>query len=364
MHMDLDLRAPGGLERACVVPQAAATLYVASVWVTPNIVYAERSALMWLHRTVSTADLPVAPPPAVLTRLQRQWPVSIRPGSNLERLQQITRARAPTGDRCANASSDATAHQGQLESTLRFEPYVWGRLGAADSTRGVGTLLPEVVLQRRDGGGRANATTVRHVMPRGFPAGIGGAARARAVASAASNKEGWLCLAGSSHVRHVCALIAGCRFVESRVVSEPRVVLAELLRRGRLCNRLVLSFGQWDGSYRHAPPTPPAQFGAAVREVLGRLHLLLRSQQRWLMTTNDIPMGCAALACPPAEWRTPPLIGAYNAELEAAARAAQIGFIDNRDIIGPVWDSALDWNHPDGRPFEAMAAAVIRACSP
>ena len=81
------------------------------------------------------------------------------------------------------------------------------------------------------------------------------------------------------------------------------------------------------------------------------------------MTTNDVPLGCAALACPPAEWRTPPLIGAYNAELEAAARAAQIGFIDNRDIIGPVWDSAEDWNHPDGRPFEAMAAAVIRACS-
>ena len=61
-------------------------------------------------------------------------------------------------------------------------------------------------------------------------------------------------------------------------------------------------------------------------------------------------------ACPPTDWRSRPLVDAYNKAVAAAMEShPHVGYIDNGPIVYPMWDSAGDWCHYHGRVAEAMA---------
>jgi len=82
-----------------------------------------------------------------------------------------------------------------------------------------------------------------------------------------------------------------------------------------------------------------------------------------LMTTNYNPPGCWISACPPTDWRAPPVIDAYNADIRKLAVAESLRLIDLQPIIGPMWDAASDWCHPDKRVLEVEATALLDSMS-
>ena len=68
------------------------------------------------------------------------------------------------------------------------------------------------------------------------------------------------------------------------------------------------------------------------------------------------------LKCPPADWRSVPVIAAYNNALLqdlAPKHEGMIKFIDTRFIIGPLWDSAKDWSHYVGKVFAAQGQFLL-----
>lgn len=61
-------------------------------------------------------------------------------------------------------------------------------------------------------------------------------------------------------------------------------------------------------------------------------------------------------AYPPTDWRSRPLVDAYNRAVAAAVEShPHVSYIDNGPIVDPMWDSAGDWCHYHRRVADAMA---------
>ena len=74
-------------------------------------------------------------------------------------------------------------------------------------------------------------------------------------------------------------------------------------------------------------------------------------------------MGYKHTACPPLDWRSPPVIDAYNIVIRKVCQEMGIPFLDTSHIGGPMWDSAPDWSHLSDAVSKAellyLAAAAL-----
>ena len=61
-------------------------------------------------------------------------------------------------------------------------------------------------------------------------------------------------------------------------------------------------------------------------------------------------------SCLHVDWRSPPVVDRHNSIERKLCMEHDIPFVDTNFLIGPVWDSAPDWNHlnPDSRLVEAQ----------
>ena len=50
-------------------------------------------------------------------------------------------------------------------------------------------------------------------------------------------------------------------------------------------------------------------------------------------------------ACPPTDWRSPPVIDMYNQITKRLCEKFKIPLIETNDIFGIMWDRASDWRH-------------------
>jgi hypothetical protein len=136
---------------------------------------------------------------------------------------------------------------------------------------------------------------------------------------------------------------------------------------------IVILFGHWHAGTRKRP-TVPAQFASGARDVMERLQNVTPSSTRiYLASTDASPTNWKLLDC--TDWRTPAMMDVYNAFLRNMTVAAPAGssiegqrkfmglenayYLDNTDILDPVWDEAHDWNHPCRFSFRAMAYRVL-----
>ena len=61
------------------------------------------------------------------------------------------------------------------------------------------------------------------------------------------------------------------------------------------------------------------------------------------------------LACPSVDWRRPDFVDAFNKIVHHEARLQGALYVDNnKHILGPAWDGASDWCHPDEKVLSAI----------
>ena len=129
--------------------------------------------------------------------------------------------------------------------------------------------------------------------------------------------------------------------------------------RSRRCDVVVLHMGQWSAGWPRHRPDSAAVFRAELEPPLVALDKLVTEAalaSAWVLSLNYNPVGAMVAACPPTDWRSRPLVDAYNRAVAAAVEShPHVGYIDNGPIVDPMWDSAGDWCHYHGRVAEAMA---------
>lgn len=129
--------------------------------------------------------------------------------------------------------------------------------------------------------------------------------------------------------------------------------------RARRCSVVVLHMGQWSAGWPRHRPDSAAVFRTELEPLLAVLDKLVTETalaSAWVLSLNYNPVGAMVAACPPTDWRSRPLVDAYNRAVAAAVEShPHVGYIDNGPILDPMWDSAGDWCHYHGRVAEAMA---------
>ena len=188
---------------------------------------------------------------------------------------------------------------------------------------------------------------------------------------AAHPRAGSVCVVGGSHARNLCKWGAGlrsaCAFPRNyfelryaRDVAGPAGV--GNMTRLASCGTIVLHLGQWDLGWPGPGLTPLDAFANDFDAALAFLRRLQRPLL--VLSTNYNPLNCITSMCPPMDWRSPPLIEEVNARMRAAAERHTVAFVDNSDLMAPLWDRSDDWCHVGGVLLDAQAQRVAeRVCA-
>jgi len=175
-----------------------------------------------------------------------------------------------------------------------------------------------------------------------------------------------ICTIGASHSYLMARLMN--RVFRKRVcfhngtVKFPYNLRANLLRlysqtaadTNKNCTDFVVGIGQHPASFALGRPMLVSEYAANMTFELKSIQSLVAKQQQQLgaparlfvRSMNYNPLGDMKLFHPPTDWRTPPVVDAYNAALQTIAIALGIPYIDSSTtIIEPMWDSAPDWCH-------------------
>ena len=182
-----------------------------------------------------------------------------------------------------------------------------------------------------------------------------------------------LCMVGDSMALMICKLIDGCRWIRANEATHRKA----LAPKPPSCRTLVFTFGQHDLGWPNGFPTSPEAFKKALLRLLAVPSTPRNANEPggaggqttkyYVLSMNYIPLNCIITTCPPMDWRTPPAVDAYNAVAQAAVAehnqnrrtdAPPALYVDMSDVVGPMWDAAIDWCHPRGAPARVIASRV------
>lgn len=146
------------------------------------------------------------------------------------------------------------------------------------------------------------------------------------------------------------------------------------------CRSVAVHLGQWDLLGPKTDPARWARLGAlpggdvplavflddfqrGFELGLGWLASVLKPQRRKLLvlSTDYNPLACRHTTCPPLDLRNPPMIAELNRRMEDGAARHGAEFLDNADLMGPMWDVSTDWCHAKGRILRLMSARLLAA---
>ena len=129
------------------------------------------------------------------------------------------------------------------------------------------------------------------------------------------------------------------------------------------CDYAVIGYGQWPASYNAVPPYTTSRFETEMRKMLSTVvapayegHAAVS-----LISMNYNGFGAYHMSCPPFDHRSPPMVDAYNSILHRLTAQAGVPYIDLGHIMGPMWDSAADYNHPGRKVFTAEAEWILHS---
>jgi hypothetical protein len=177
-----------------------------------------------------------------------------------------------------------------------------------------------------------------------------------------------VCFVGASHAReltaHANALnTSSARLyfthIDARFPSEFNV--NEITRYG--CDYAVLGFGQWPVSWQAHVVCNAECYRAAMRNLIIQASKLAASGavKLFIRSVNYNGFGTFVTSCPPFDHRSPPVIQMMNSILAQLTAELSVPYIDLNHIIGPMWDSALDYSHPKGKVFTAEVEWVLHS---
>lgn len=128
-----------------------------------------------------------------------------------------------------------------------------------------------------------------------------------------------------------------------------------------MCTYAVLGFGQWTHSFlEHQTPYTNTRSERELRRIIAETDSNT-STMLFLRSMNYNGFGALYTVCPPQDYRLPHVVDMYNAMQCNLCVELGVGYIDLNHIIGPLWDSAADWSHPDGRIFTAEAEHILNS---
>jgi hypothetical protein len=173
-----------------------------------------------------------------------------------------------------------------------------------------------------------------------------------------------ICFVGDSHSRELF-YVAQRRFGRSRLVTYtfvattfPLLFSADQLQRN-MCSVAVMCFGQWPLSqFAESPVTIDAirsEFQAAFVEAKkATARVFFRSE-------NYNGLGAHIRLCPHQDHRTPPAFDALNNAVRelCSETKGRVPFIDLSAVIGPMWDAAVDFCHPDAPVLHAEVEVIL-----
>ena len=88
------------------------------------------------------------------------------------------------------------------------------------------------------------------------------------------------------------------------------------------------------------------------------LHIYLRS-------VHENPLGNRISSCPPKDWRNPEVVRLYNDILMMLCQDIEgVNWLDTRQVMSPLWDSADDWCHYSNFVGRAEAVDIISRITP
>jgi hypothetical protein len=138
-------------------------------------------------------------------------------------------------------------------------------------------------------------------------------------------------------------------------------------------DKYVVTIGHWDAGFPLDRPTPPGLFLNDILSILNILETSVKpSAEIFVTSVNQHPLGHKMLVG--MDWRVSPLIDAYNDEILSqvevdhpitSTRSFRFRdfnrsyFLDNSDIMDPIWDSATDFYHPCRYAMRPIALRVL-----
>lgn len=125
------------------------------------------------------------------------------------------------------------------------------------------------------------------------------------------------------------------------------------------CSYAVIGYGQWPASYYEKAPWPQHRFSNEMRAMMQNVKAFGGHTQLFLRSVNYNALGAIITHCPPVDHRSPPVIAMYNNVIKSLTSELGIEYIDLNHIMGPMWDSALDWCHPKGKVFFAEVEHIL-----
>ena len=183
------------------------------------------------------------------------------------------------------------------------------------------------------------------------------------MANRTSNESITVCMVGASHaghirrygndlnISHVNFWWFGSRFPQLFDVS----VLTN-------CTYAVVGYGQWPlSAWMEQKPYNATRYEYEMRKVLATIVASKLQTQVFMRSMNLNGLGYKETACPAKDYRHPPLVMMYNSILARLCREYGLPYIDMQHLQAPLWDIALDWNHPKGRVFTAEAELIVHS---
>lgn len=167
-----------------------------------------------------------------------------------------------------------------------------------------------------------------------------------------------ICVVGASHAR---VLAAAMKPISTAPVSHitvmyPRQLTAAIGNYGGACGIFIVGIGQYPAGWPEHRPYLVEEYRNAMTTALAAMVEAVAPVSVMLRTVHPNPMGDGIGMCPPADWRNPLVIDAYNSVLPGVCHKTGAHFVDSSSlIVMPLWDSADDWCHYHGRVATAEA---------
>lgn len=124
------------------------------------------------------------------------------------------------------------------------------------------------------------------------------------------------------------------------------------------CSYAIIGYGQWPGGLAEAPYNAQ-RYETEMSRLLKEIVASNTTTKVFVRSVNYNALGARYTACPPLDHRSPVVIDLYNAILKNVTSFHNVPYIDTNHIMGPLWDSALDWSHPRGRVYTAEVEWIL-----
>jgi len=149
----------------------------------------------------------------------------------------------------------------------------------------------------------------------------------------------------SDYMRPYTSAHVHVNYTQILYTSKATDELLTAVQQNGMCDKVILSVGQWSASYIGGRPALYRQYRKGMSAMLRRVLKYYPRESVFVRSMHYLPVMKTTAVCPPEDWRTPPVIDGYNSIVRSLTEELEIGFIDTKFMMEPMWDSSEDWNH-------------------